>query len=238
MKYTLSALLCGALLFASCDEGRIPEKVRDLNEKGRVAKLEANITGLDQWPKGYTVSFAGFTDDGTYAEISKDIKADKDGHVSIELAGIPDDVTKLEVCVINSIRKRVLTFYSITATDTSDTIKVVPSEAIKVVGVFSYLQTNLFDKQCAHCHSGDAWAVSLSLNEGKSYSQLVNVPSVKVEGKNRVTPGNADSSVLYEVLSTDISLDEKWKIDHSKIMVTDAENLKLLKEWINSGAKE
>lgn len=238
MKYTLSALLCGALLFASCDEGRIPEKVRDLNEKGRVAKLEANITGLDQWPNGYTVSFAGFTDEGTYAEISKDIKADKDGHVSMELAGIPDDVTKLEVCVINSIRKRVLTFYTAPATTSSDTIMVTPSEPVKIVGMLSYLQTNLFDKQCAHCHSGSQWAASLNLNEGQSYSQLVNVPSAKVSGKNRVTPGDADNSVLYEALSTDISLDNKWKYDHSKIMVTDAEKLKLLKEWINSGAKE
>ena len=227
--------LFSSLLFASCDEGRIPEKTFTYNEKGRVAKLVADISNTDGWTSsGYTVAFAGFTEDGSFSEISKDIKPDGNGHVSMTLAGIPENVTKLEVCVINSIRKRVLTYYTTEAATTSDTIIVKPTEAINT-DLFDYLQANIFDKQCMHCHSGSEWAASLNLNNGKSYAQLVNVASAKVDGKNRVTPKDANNSILYEVLSSELSTG--WKYDHSKIMVTDAANLKLIKDWINGGAK-
>ena len=102
------------------------------------------------------------------------------------------------------------------------------------------IQTSLFDKQCAHCHSGSAWAASLNLNDGKSYAQLVNVASTKEPGKMRVLPGQADASVLYEALATNMSSPDEgnWKHDHSNIMVTDRTGLQLLKDWIDSGAKE
>lgn len=236
MKNTLAlALVSCALLFTSCDEGRIPEKVRNYTEKGRVAKLDADLTGISSLSNNYTIAFAGFTDDGSYSEISKVIQPDANGHVSMELAGIPDDVTKLEVCIINSIRKRVATFYSVDAPSTNDTIFVSPDAAISV-SMFDYLQTNVFDKQCSHCHSGSSWAASLDLNPGNSYADLVGVASHKEEGKNRVSANDADNSVLYEVLSSELSAG--WKYDHSKIMVTDAANLQLIKDWINSGAKK
>lgn len=233
-------MLCTLCLCASCDDGRIPEKVRDLNEKGRTAQLEADLSGVDSWSKNYSVVFAGFTDDGTYAEISKDIKPDANGHVSLALAGIPDDVTKLEVCVINSIRKRIATFYTINtseATEVDDTLRISPTAPIAVSSMYATIQTQIFDKQCAQCHSGSAWAASLNLNDGVSYDEMLNVASSKVAGKARVTPGDADNSVLYEALATSVSLDDGWKHNHSNIMATDYNGLKLIKDWIDDGAK-
>lgn len=236
MKNTFVLLLvCLSFLLVSCDDGRLFESEFNYTEKGRVAKLDADITGMSSLSNNYTIAFAGFTEDGTYSEISKVVQPDANGHVSMVLAGIPDDVTKLEVCIINSIRKRVATFYAVDAPSTSDTIMVVPDAAISV-SMFDYLQNNVFDKQCSHCHSGSSWAASLNLNPGKSYINLVGVASHMVEGKNRVSVGDADNSVLYDVLATDLS--SGWKYDHSKIMVTDAANLQLIKDWINSGAKE
>ena len=239
ISYLLCSLVGMALLLASCDDGRIPETVRDLSEKGRVARLDAEVDGLDTWPKGYTVAFAGFTNDGQYAEISKDVRADANGRVSLTLPGIPDDVTKLEVCVINSIRKRVITLYSAQIVEEDDTIRIRPESKLNV-GAYAALQSQLFDKQCAHCHSGSAWAASLNLNEGHSYANLVNVASQKEPGRDRVTPGNSAESVLYEALSTSVSDPdhENWKFDHSKIMETSRELLELVKEWIDGGAKE
>lgn len=237
--YIMCMAMSALTLCAACDDGRIPEKERDMTEKGRVATLEADITDAGSWAKGYTLALAGFTDDGTYAEISKDIKPDANGHVYMTLPGIPDDVTKLEVCVINSIRKRVVTLYTTAATTDGDTILIKPDATIKA-GMLAAIQASLFDKQCAHCHSGSAWAASLNLNDGKSYAELVNVASAKVPGKMRVTPGDADASVLYEALATNMSSpdDGNWKHDHSNIMVTDRTGLQLLKDWIDNGAKE
>lgn len=236
MKHTFALLLAScSLLLASCDEGRIPEKSYTNSEKGRVAKLEADIEGTNTWNSNYSIVFAGFADDNEYSQIAKNIKPDANGHVSLELAGIPENVTQLEICVINSIRERVATLYTADAPSTSDTIRVTPTDKVSL-SMYDYLQNSVFDKQCSHCHSGNDWAASLNLNKGKSYADLVGKASHKVEGKERVTSGNADNSVLYEVLSSGLSAD--WKYDHSKIMVTDAANLKLIKEWINSGAKE
>lgn len=237
--YIMCMALSALTLCTACDDGRIPEKVRDISEKGRVATLDADITGTSSWAKGYTVALAGFTDDGTYAEISKDIKPDANGHVNLTLPGIPEEVTKLEVCVINSIRKRVVTLYTTAAADNGDTIRIKPDAAINA-GMLAAIQASLFDKQCAHCHSGSAWAASLNLNDGKSYAQLVNVASAKEPGKMRVLPGQADASVLYEALATKMSSPDEgnWKHDHSNIMATDRTGLQLLKDWIDSGAKE
>ena len=56
----------------------------------------------------------------------------------------------------------------------------------------------------------------------------------------RVLPGQADVSILYKVLATNMSSPDKehWKHDHSNIMATDRTGLQLLKDWIDSGAKE
>lgn len=240
MKHILFALLSLTLLLSACDEGRIPEKSIDFTENGRTAKFEGDVEGIDSWSKNYTIALAGFTEDGTYAEISKDIKPDANGHVSMVIAGIPDDVTKLEVCVINSIRKRIATFYTINTSEaeiTDDTLRISPSVPIKVSSMYATIQTQIFDKQCAQCHSGRAWAASLNLNEGVSYDEMVNVASAKVAGKDRVKPGDATNSVLYEALATSVSLDNSWKHNHSYIMATDYNGLRLIKDWIDDGAK-
>ena len=141
--------------------------------------------------------------------------------------------------MINSIRKRVVTLYTTAAADNGDTIRIKPDAAINA-GMLAAIQASLFDKQCTHCHSGSTWAASLNLNDGKSYAQLVNVASTKEPGKMRVQPGQADASVLYKALATKMSSPDEgnWKHDHSNIMVTDRTGLQLLKDWIDSGAKE
>ena len=234
MKRIIYYLPIVALALASCDDGRIPEDDFIPNEEGRVAKLDVQLENNQSWPSGYTVSIAGFSEDSPYAAITKSISTDADGHANVILSGIPDEVKTLEVCVVNNIRRRVVTFYSMDAPATTDTIRINPGNIN--VGMYASIQSQIFDKQCAHCHSGSAWSASLNLNEGKSYESMRNVASKLVEGRERVTPGDAANSVLYEALATDVSAD--WKHDHSKIMVTDAVGLQMIRDWINSGAKE
>ena len=150
------------------------------------------------------------------------------------LCGIPDNVKTLEICVVNSVRRRVVSFYTLEAPSTSDTIRI-NAGAIDA-HMYASIQSQIFNKQCANCHSGNAWAASFNLNEGKSYADMKNVSSKLIEGKKRVTPGDATNSVLYEALATEVST--TWKHDHSKIMVTNPVGLQLIKDWINSGAEE
>lgn len=221
------------MLLAACDDGRIPEKSYVPTESGRVAKLEVSLQGADSWPSGYALSLAGFADK-EYASIMKNISVDKNGKASLVMAGIPDEVKTIELCVVNTVRRRVVSFYTMEAPQTSDTIRI--NAGSLNVSMFGAIQSNVFNTQCANCHSGSAWAASLNLNDGKSYTDMVDVASHKVDGKNRVTPGDAANSILYEALSEDIS--STWRHDHSRIMVTDPVRLQLIKDWINNGARE
>ena len=235
-KYSLCAAILALPCCTACDDGRIPEKEFTLTEKGRVAKVQAHITGADSWPETYSLSIAGFSTDNAYTKIKKDLVPDAEGNVSVVLSGIPEDVNTLEVCVVNSVRRRIVSYYTLDAPATTDTIRINAGNLN--VGMYATIQQQIFDKQCAHCHSGNAWAASLNLNEGASYADMLHVASQKVAGKERVTPGDADNSVLYEALASTISLDDNWKHNHANIMTTDRAGLQLIKDWIDNGAKE
>lgn len=238
MKHSITALLLLlAGLFASCDDGRIPEAAVDFTEEGRVAKVDLDITGTTTWPSGYTVVVAGFADNNAYARVAMTVRPDANGHVSAKIPGISDDVKTLEVCVINTLRRRITTFWQIDAQANADTITVAPTQTINA-GMYATIQNDVFTKQCANCHSGSAWAASLHLTEGHSYADLVNQESHKMPGHLRVKPGDASASVLYDILSTEES--KEWGFDHSNIMASDENKLqlRLIRDWINNGAKE
>lgn len=234
MKSIITSLLFILLLGTACDDGRIYEKEYVPTESGRVAKVEVDLSGTDSWPSNYTVAVAGFNDKDQYASITRNLQPDANGHVSLKFTGIPDDVKTIEVCVINSLRRRIISFYSADAPATTDTIRVNAGKLN--VGMYAAIQSAVLNKECANCHSGNAWAASLNLTEGHSYADMVNVASHKDPSKVRVLPTDADNSILYETLATDIST--SWQHDHSKIMITKSIELKMIKDWINNGAKE
>ena len=107
MKPITYVLLLCATLLSSCDDGRIAEEDFNLEEEGRVAKVEVKLEGQKTWPSGYSISIAGFSDNSPYAEITKSIRTDENGQADVTLSGIPDNVKTLEVCVVNSVRRRV-----------------------------------------------------------------------------------------------------------------------------------
>ena len=116
--------LLSLIMLTACDDGRIYEKEYVPTESGRVARLDVTLDGATTWPEGYNLSLAGFSGDSPYASIARSIQVDANGHASIVLKGIPDDVKTLEVCITNALRRRVLTFYSVEAPATTDTIRV------------------------------------------------------------------------------------------------------------------
>lgn len=220
------------LLFTSCDDGRIYEEHVVIPEEGRVVKLTGKLTGAEKWSSGYNVVVAGFDDENDYAIITKSIPADECQEVV--LSGISDDVTRIELCVVNRLRKRILSYETFDCPLTADTIRL--DIGIKNVGMYATIQGQLFNTTCANCHGASTQAAAgLYLTEGKSYGALVNKYSRKVEDKLLVKPNDADESILYQTLATNIST--MWNYDHTKEVLYD-EWLDVLEDWIDDGAKE
>ena len=209
----------------SCDDGRIYEKTETLSEEGRTLRMSGRISGINKWPDGYSVVVAGFSDESEYAV----------DEIQVTMTGVSDKVTTIELCVINRLRKRVISFRSmddLTAVDDTILMDVGTVDA----GMYHGIQEKVFNTTCAHCHGGGSSAAgNLYLTEGKSYEALVNHPSKKVDGMLLVKPGSAQESVLHTLLNTTIS--STWGYDHSKEILS-SPILTLIDDWINNGAQE
>lgn len=231
-KIVTLAILSVNLLFLSCDDGRIYEEHVVIPEEGRVVKLTGELTGAGNWSSGYNVVVAGFDDTKDYAVITKSIPAEECRE--IVLSGISDEVNRIELCVVNRLRKRILSYGTFDCPLTADTIRL--DVGAKDVGMYATIQAQLFNTTCANCHGASTHAAAdLFLTEGKSYGALVGQPSLKVTDKLLVSPGNADESILYQAVATDIST--TWNYDHTKEILSD-EWLDVLEDWIDDGAKE
>lgn len=231
----MSLMLIG--IVTSCDDGRIYEKDTAYKE-GKTVQIRGVIHGLETWEdNSYYVAAAGFDNNSEYAVISKIINTtDEDGQVNITLSGIDENVNTVELCVLNRLRQRVATFavHEMTETETS-TMDIGELN----VGRYHTIQSTLFDQSCIACHGGSGFAAAgLHLTEGNSYAAIVNVPSKKIEGKNIVTPGDKDNSVLHLLLNTDLS--STWRQNHSDMLNKERTSnlLRFIDDWIANGAKE
>ena len=233
MKKTLAFLIIFFnFVFVSCDDGRIYEEHLIMPEEGRVVKLTGNLIGAEKWSSGYSVVVAGFDETKDYAVITKAIPLTECREVV--LSGISDEVTHVELCVVNRLRKRILSYGTFECPLVTDTIRL--DVGTKDVGMYAAIQSQLFNTTCANCHGASTQAAAgLFLTDGKSYGALVNKYSRKVEDKLLVKPNDADGSILYQALATNISA--MWNYDHTKEVLSD-EWLDVLEDWIDDGAKE
>ena len=171
-------------LLASCDDGNVEETYR-LTREGKVASLKMNnVTGAENWADGYTLAFAAFSENSDYAIMLKYIRTVRNGKLDMVLSNIPDSVTSVELCVVNRLRQRVVTFASVegsevTAASENDTIYLRQDNLS--LSMFAALQENVFNTTCINCHGGSNFvAANLNLTEGKSHAALVGQPSSKV----------------------------------------------------------
>ena len=232
IAYTTMGLLALLAVTASCDDGRLYADRLIIPEEGRVVKLTATLEGLDTWGDGYSIVLAGFEDGSDYTVIAKSVQAADDGTVDITMSGVAEEVTTLEVCAINRIRKRVATYYELDcSTLGDDTIRIDAGRLD--VGMFATIQQDIFDRTCTGCHGEGRW---LDLSAGTSYQTLVGQPSTVFEGRTRVLPGSAAESVLYTILTTSESAD--LGTDHQTQFTLSEEQFALIGDWIDDGAKE
>lgn len=238
-KYLFVIIGLSAILFGSCDDGRIYPETDSLPE-GRTVQLEGVLEGLENWPGDYRVSIAGFEGvDDEYASVSKVIASSDvvNGKVSVELSGIKENVTLVRLCILDRLRKHIVTFKEV---DISKADALVKMEVGTVdISMLNAIQISYFNTTCANCHgASNRAAAGLYLTEGKSYHSLVNVDSRKVEGKKLVAPGASSNSVLHMVLNQQsvegIAMDHYDLVSEKNKMTI----LPLIDSWINNGAKE
>ena len=231
LSFILAALALGA---ASCDEGRIYNDDTVQTEEGGTARFAGTISGTDTWSQGYTLALAGFEEGNDYALISKNIEiSGTNGNYDITLSGIPGEVTSIELCAIDRLRRRVATFLSADYQPQDGTLQI-SAEGVDM-SMSTAIQTEIFNTTCTQCHGGSGYAAAgLDLLAGDSFGNLISIPSRKIPGMDRVAPGSSNESELFLILSSDISAD--WNYDHS-VEVVRQEKLDLIRNWIDNGAK-
>lgn len=228
--------LAAALLLVACDDGRIYNEV-EVDSNGRSARLTATVTGLDRWPDSYTVALAGFAADDDYASIAKAVQTDSDGRVTMTMNNIPDEVTSVRLCVLDRLRRHVVTFCEVAAEGVRDTIRIAPGTVD--ASMFGAIQQGFLNTTCASCHGASNYAAAgLDLTAGKAYASLVRQASRRVDGHQLVEPGNATGSVLHMVLNEEHV--EGIAMNHFDLVSEKTAQyiLPLIDSWIDAGAKE
>lgn len=234
------ALTMGACL-GSCDDGDISEEMNFSIDEGYTVKLNGSLNKLDQWNSSqYQVVVAAFAAQDSYPLLAKAIPSHSDS-LNFLFDGINPTCETIELCVLNLINKRVATLSSIYVRSEDPDRKLNDTIICNFkgmdVGMYSTIQSNIFTKRCAYCHGmGETPAAGLYLTEGDSYASLVNVISKKIDSLKRVSPGDAENSMLYKVL-TEYGEECGWHYDHTKFFYGNSMS-NLVKEWINSGAPQ
>lgn len=98
------------------------------------------------------------------------------------------------------------------------------------------IQAQVFTPSCAQgfCH-GEALSANLDLRAGASYSNLVNVPSVEIEGF-RVVPFDADNSyIICKLENCPIIVGSQMPLIGGPL---DQTVIDVIREWIDLGAPE
>lgn len=226
--HNLSTIL---LLISSCDDGDIySEKVH--TTEGRSVTMIGNLSGCSRWTDDYKLALAGFGEDEEYAEITKYVTTE--GQTSVKLSGIGSSVKDVRLCVIDRLRRHVLTFASMNIEHVNDSTTM--DVGTQNVSMYDAIQQKVFNASCVNCHgAATSAAAGLFLTADRSYNALVDKPSARLPQYSLVAPGNANGSVLRMVINTDTT--HTWHYDHSKD-VTSADIKSMIDNWINEGAEQ
>lgn len=242
MKRSLLYIFIGASIVAltACDEGDITDEIFVDETESYVVKFTGDISGVDRWAEDYDIVLAAFDGESDYSVIQKQVTATDDARTTFILSGVPTTARSIELCVTNKLRRRVITFESLTIDPSehspSDTISIALPSPIDV-GMFASIQRYIFDGasyNCSLCHGAENGRAGLDLTQGRSHDNLVNAASTRVADALRVVPGNASASVLHSALAEGNPAGLRY--DHSGLI--DDAIRRLIDDWIDAGAKD
>jgi len=229
-----------SLHLVSCDSGDIEEQSYTITDKGHTVKLTAVLSGIDTWESKYSISLAGFSTGDNYAQVVRSLpNTTPDGtRVEMILSNIGDNINTVELAITNRLRERIITLARVNLEDyTNKKDTIYMDLGVTDVSKFGALQLGLFNMACIQCHGGNggAGAAGLNLTEGRSFANLVNVPSSRKEGMMRVVGGNAQESLLHQMMAE--GGENLLHVNHTEILSNQfRENLnevrQLIDEWI------
>ena len=229
-------------VLASCDSGDIAEQIHNTTDSGRTVKLTGTFVGINSWESKYAVSLAGFSTGNNYAQVVRTIPNTTPDSTKVELiqSNISNDINTIELAITNRLRERIITLASVNLDDFTDEKDTIHLDVGTIdVSLFESLQMGLFDKACIQCHgsNGGAGAASLNLTRNNAFAQLVNKPSTRKEGMMRVVSGNAEQSLIHQLLSE--GGENLLHMNHAEILSNQfkenqTEVRQLIDEWINN----
>lgn len=230
--FTKGTGLLAALLFFSCDEGKIyPDETTDT---GRTATVTLSFEGLGAWPKKNYLSVAGFKTGEDRPVIAKRINNpnNEERELTLTLNGLEKGITQLSVSIISNGQNLVYTYYAYPIDDTMQHITLPPLRIR--LATFDRVQQQVFNLNCTACHGGSSHlSGNLDLTEGKSYRALVNVSTPLSEDKKLyVAPGKPEESFLMDMLEESTYHSDLFNSTGKQ------EVLGLIKTWISQGAEE
>ena len=226
-------LIVASSLMYACDDGKIyPSDNGADSEGGMTVIMTGKVSGAGGgYDNGYTLAIAAFKDGNDFAIVSKSLT---DSSEEVELNNISPEADTVELCVINSLRKRVATLCSADLKEMQGNRHYFDIGVIDA-SVFSVINREIFSKTCVQCHgaTGNS-AAGLDLLYEEAYSSLVGIPSSVVDGELRVKPGDATASTLWQAVATDIS--ESWSFHHTNLLTSD--QCGFIENWINTSSHD
>lgn len=231
--FKLSVAIAATAIATGCDDGKIyPSDVDLSGDNGISVVMTGTITRAgNSYESGYTLALAAFKEGNEFAVASKTVG---DGSETVELTNVSPAVNSVELCVINSLRKRILTLASV-GVDVSAGDRVKFDIGNVDASPFSAINSEIFSTTCVQCHGATGHAAAgLDLQPDKAYEMLVNVPSTVADGLKRVAPGDASSSTLWQAVATDIS--SSWSFHHNNLLTSDQSAF--IENWINNSQND
>lgn len=152
-----------ALMLCACDSGDILDKEISVQGSGKVVKMTATVSGLDDWDDSYNVVLAAFSDGNRFAVTQRVIpESTPDGErISVILENLPAAVSTVELALTDKLRKRILTLASMNIADyqaSGDTIRMnLGTLALDRRGS---IQRGVFDVACIQCHGANGHAAA------------------------------------------------------------------------------
>lgn len=109
-----------------------------------------------------------------------------------------------------------------------------PADSDTLMPTLSSIQTHIFTPSCAGHHGPSLAEADLDLSAGRSFANLVNVPSTQVE-LDLVRPGDAENSYLIH------KMDGRPGIVGRQMPIGrlpfSTEEIAVIRQWIDAGAR-
>ena len=107
-------------------------------------------------------------------------------------------------------------------------------EPTPLVPELQSIQQNVFTPICAACHAGSSAPLGFRLDDGFSYSMLVNTASVEVPALLRVAPGNPEQSYLIQKLEGHAAVGGQMPLGQAPLPQA---TIDVIRQWISNGAQ-